>query len=109
MAQNRQVGQRTKHIDVRDHYIRELIEKGLLKRVFTWIKNNYVDILTKNVNQELHKKHANQINQGRSIYDATPEKVMSVSNTDNQELEEEIFISIVLEVGMMEQNIFKRK
>ena len=82
LAQNRQVGQRTKHIDVRDHFIRGLIEAKQIKIVFTRSEDNYADILTKNVNQELFKKHANDIDQGRLKYNSTPEKVVTIERDD---------------------------
>ena len=47
LAQNKQVDQRTKHIDVRDHYIRGLIDERKLKINFTRTENNYANILTK--------------------------------------------------------------
>ena len=50
-------GARTKHIDIRMHYIREYVEDGILKIIFVRSKDNEADIFTKNVTEELHKKH----------------------------------------------------
>ena len=91
LAQNRQVGQRTKHIDVRDHFIRGLIEDGKVQVVFTRSEDNYADILTKNVNQELFRKHAKDIDNGRLIYDTTTEKVMTIKNDESEIIEERHF------------------
>ena len=86
VAKNRQVGQRTKHIDVRHHFIRELIDRKLLAVEFTRSENNYSDILTKNVVQELFTKHAKYIDQGRLRYEnltkIIEEKAMSTRSSD---------------------------
>ena len=59
-----------------------MIEAKKIKIVFTKSEDNYADILTKNVNQELFKKHANDIDQGRLEYNSTPEEVMTVEKDD---------------------------
>jgi len=53
LVNNHSTGPRTKHIDIRTHYVRELIDKGLLKTVFVKSENNDADIFTKNVTEEL--------------------------------------------------------
>ena len=52
------VGGRTKHIDTRYYFLRELKEEGVLK--FTWIsgKENSSDLFTKNLPNPLFTKHA---------------------------------------------------
>ena len=51
MANNPQVGARTKHIDIKYHYSKELIEAGRMKVKYVNSKDNYADIMTKNVSE----------------------------------------------------------
>ena len=51
---NRMTGQRTKHIDIRYHFVREYIEEGIVKIVFVSTKENDADIFTKNVTGEIY-------------------------------------------------------
>ena len=53
---NRTTGQRTKHIDIRYHFVREFIDKGFVKIVFVSTKNNDADIFTKNVTSEIYDR-----------------------------------------------------
>ena len=46
LSQNRQVGQRTKHIDVREHFIRRLVENDQVEVKFVKSEDNHADILT---------------------------------------------------------------
>ena len=79
LSQNKQVGQRTKHIDIRDHFIREMIDTKKMVVQFTRSEDNYADILTKNVNLGLFDKHSKQIDQGLLEYEhLKDEKVMSI-------------------------------
>jgi hypothetical protein len=48
---------RTKHIDIRFHYIRELVDQGLLRVEFVRTDNNIADIFTKNLSKESFEKH----------------------------------------------------
>lgn len=57
IANNYTVGQRTKHIDVRVHFVREFIEDGIIKVVFVRSEDNDSDIYTKNVTTQLYVKH----------------------------------------------------
>ena len=45
LAQNHTTGQRTKHIDIGYHYIREYIEDGIVKIIFVKSEDNLADIL----------------------------------------------------------------
>ena len=48
LAKNHHVTPRTKHIDIREHYVREHIkELGVIKEIKS--EENFADILTKNV------------------------------------------------------------
>ena len=58
LANNHSTGQRTKHIDIRVHYLRELIDKVYIKTKFIKSADNDSDIFTKNVSEELFNKHA---------------------------------------------------
>ena len=46
-----------------------MIEQKILEVNFTKSENNYADILTKNVTQELFKKHSDQIDKGELKYE----------------------------------------
>jgi hypothetical protein len=52
LANNYATGPRTKHIDIRTHYVRELIINGILKIEFVKSEDNDADIFTKNVSEE---------------------------------------------------------
>jgi hypothetical protein len=58
LANNYATSQRTKHIDIRAHFVREFIEDGILKVVFVKSEDNEADIFTKNPTEELFKKHS---------------------------------------------------
>jgi len=52
------VGGRTRHIDVRYFFLRELKEKGIAKVEWVQSKNNPSDLFTKNLNSEMFRKHS---------------------------------------------------
>jgi hypothetical protein len=60
MADNGMSGNRTKHVDVRYHYVRELIEDGIVKVEFVRSEENDSDPLTKNLGTELYEKHTSK-------------------------------------------------
>jgi len=64
LLKNQQVGARTKHIDVRHHFIRELHEDGSLIVKYTESEDNEADIMTKNVVVLLLKKHTENVRNG---------------------------------------------
>ena len=57
MSENVTATQRTKHIDVRYHYVREFIEEGFIKIIFVKSEDNKSDMFTKNVSQDIYYKH----------------------------------------------------
>ena len=59
MAKNGSSSNQTKHVNTRYHFVRELIEEGIMKIEFVKLENNNSDIFTKNLGQELFKKHSN--------------------------------------------------
>lgn len=68
LAYNKQVSQRTKHIDIKYHFIREFVEKknGIEQcRIFKIdTKDNTADIGTKNVEVGLFNKHEFELDNG---------------------------------------------
>lgn len=64
LVKNQQVGARTKHIDVRWHFLRENHEKGVFEMKFTRSADNSSDICTKNTPERLLKKHSLPIRNG---------------------------------------------
>jgi hypothetical protein len=57
LSNNQAVGSRTKHIDIRTHYVRNLINEEIIKKLFVKSENNAADIFTKNVTEYLFLKH----------------------------------------------------
>ena len=65
LTKNQQVSQRTKHIDIRQHFLRNLVEEKRLDIRFVRSEDNSSDITTKNTPQDLHEKHTTKLKQGR--------------------------------------------
>ena len=61
LAKNEALGQRTKHIDTRCHFTRELIQIGLLSVVYIKSEDNMADTMTKNLNEKLFWKHTGKV------------------------------------------------
>ena len=57
MANNWSTKGRTKHIDVRHHFLRELTEKGIIECKHVKGVENLSDLLTKNVQESDFQKH----------------------------------------------------
>jgi hypothetical protein len=64
LVKNRQVSGRTKHIDVRHHYLRDLHSDEKIEIRFKRSEDNSADIMTKNTNKELFEKHTELIRTG---------------------------------------------
>ena len=60
LANNHTSGLRTKQIDIRTHYVRELIDKPLARIIFVRTGDNDADIYSKNLSDEKQIKHANK-------------------------------------------------
>jgi hypothetical protein len=60
LSNNYSLGQRTKHIDIRSNFDRELVEQGIIKTAFVGTDNNDADIHTKNTPEETVKSHVNK-------------------------------------------------
>ena len=61
MTENVTTSDRTKHIDVRYHFVREYVEEGIVKIIFVRSAENDADLWTKNVTGELYDTHSKKI------------------------------------------------
>ena len=57
LVENKQVGQRTKQINVWYHFIRQKKEEGVLHTLFRRSEDNRSDVMTKNVTVNLFQNH----------------------------------------------------
>jgi hypothetical protein len=57
LSNNFSLSQRTKHIDVRRHYVREYVQDGIIKTIFVPTDQNEADIHTKNTPEDVFIKH----------------------------------------------------
>jgi uncharacterized membrane protein len=64
LVKNQQVSSRTKHIDIRHHYMRDLQDSKALDVRLKRSENNSADIMTKNTTREGNDKHTQQIRNG---------------------------------------------
>jgi hypothetical protein len=61
ILKNQQVSSRTKHIDIRNLFMRDLQDRKELDVRFKRSENNSPDIMTKNTTKDIHDKHIKQI------------------------------------------------
>jgi hypothetical protein len=64
LSKNKTSGERTKHIDLKYHFIREQVQNGLIDIQFVRTSENHADIFTKNTNGEKFKYHTDMIEKG---------------------------------------------
>jgi hypothetical protein len=64
LVKNQQVSSRTKHIDIRHHFIRDLQDKKEVDVRFKRSENNAADIMTNNTTRDVHDKHTQQVRDG---------------------------------------------
>jgi Reverse transcriptase (RNA-dependent DNA polymerase) len=57
LSNNYSLSQRTKHIDIRRHFVREFVQDGILKTIFVPTDENEADMHTKNTPEEIFLKH----------------------------------------------------
>ena len=57
LANNQTVNGRTRHVNIRYHFVRQLIEDGTVKVEFVRSKENKADAWTKNLDANLFHKH----------------------------------------------------
>ena len=67
MSKNDVTGPRTKHIDIHFHFIKDMVRYGELDTRYVHTSLNTSDILTKNLPEGGHTKHAKDINNGRYV------------------------------------------
>ena len=60
MTENASSSERTKHIDTRYWFVREMSDEGFVKVVFVPTKENKADTYTKNVTSEIHTVHCGE-------------------------------------------------
>jgi hypothetical protein len=77
LAKNKQVSNRTKHIDIREHFIRECVEEGSieLKKVDT--ASNKSDIMTKNLPLRNFEENSKDLLEGNIMHE-----VMTITSGD---------------------------
>ena len=61
LSKNWVTGGRTKHIDIRHHFVREYQEDGMVKIIFVAGEDNDSDMFTKNLPKESLEKHSNKM------------------------------------------------
>jgi hypothetical protein len=64
LLKNQQISPRTKHIDIRHHYMRDLHQEGRIDVRFVRSEDNPADIETKNTDKQTHDRHATNIRNG---------------------------------------------
>ena len=70
IMKNDQVGQRTKHIDVKWHHVRDMIRNKELAVGYLRSEDNPLDIMTKNTKEALFVKHSKSIKDGTLLVGA---------------------------------------
>jgi hypothetical protein len=61
IAKTHTTSPRAKHINIRAHYVREMIDQCILKTLYIKSEDNDADIYTKNLSEDLFIKHASKI------------------------------------------------
>ena len=61
LANNWSTTGKTKHIDVRFHYLQELVDQGMIKLNFVRLEENVADIFTKNLSASLFDEHSKRL------------------------------------------------
>jgi hypothetical protein len=61
LANNQTTSERTKHVDIRAHFVREFITEGIIDIVFVKSEDNDSDIFNKNLRSVHHVTHSNKM------------------------------------------------
>ena len=61
MSENVAVSPRTKHVDVRYHFVCEFVQDGFIKVIFVKTTDNDADLFNKNLSGALHEKHSTKM------------------------------------------------
>jgi hypothetical protein len=86
LANNQTTGQRTKHIDIRVHYVRNMINQEILKTSFVKTDDNTADIFTKNTSEVLFIKHTDKFMEDLS--DTIEQAFMAYEYSDDDDIDE---------------------
>ena len=57
MSENVLTSSRTKHVDTKYHFVREVVEEGFVKIIFVRSEENISDPITKNTPSSIYEKH----------------------------------------------------
>jgi len=60
LTENQSMSQRTRHIDVCYHFIRDYVEDGVVQVIFVRSEHNDADVFTKNLGNEAFHRHASK-------------------------------------------------
>jgi hypothetical protein len=83
LANSWSVGGRTRHIEVRQYFLRELKEQGLIQCVWTSGVLMTSDILTKNLSQDIFERHA-------KVFCGTDEYMKTKNEVGNIQVDEDV-------------------
>ena len=61
MAETANSTNRTRHVDMRYHFVREYVEEGIIKILFVSTDKNLADMFTKNATKKVYDLHANEL------------------------------------------------
>ena len=73
LAENQSSSDRTKHVDIRYHFIRQYIKDGTIMIEFVRSSENDSDIFTKNVTSETFSRHSEKLIWTKEEYEAEAE------------------------------------
>ena len=75
LAQNNQMGQRTKHIDIRHRFIHDMITNQVAELRHIRSEDNPSDLNSKNVSVETHKRLSDRVYEGVALVRLNKEDV----------------------------------
>ena len=68
MAENASAGSRTKHVELKYHFIRQYVEEGFIRIIFVRTEENISDVFTKNVTGEIQERHIQEFIVNKDLY-----------------------------------------
>ena len=93
LARNNQLGQRSKHIEIRDRFLHEKVEDGTVELRHVRNEDNTSDIDSKNTSAEIHQKLANK------LYDGVP-LVHVIEDLGEPDKEDVALVALALDSGI---------
>jgi hypothetical protein len=60
MSENASTSSRTRHVDIRYHFVREYVEEGFIRIIFVRSEENLADGFTKNVTGDIYDAHVKE-------------------------------------------------